>query len=422
MHFYDLIGDVRLIKALEALGFTIPTPIQQQAIPHVLSGNDVRGAAQTGSGKTAAFLLPILQRLASTPYAGTPRALILVPTRELAMQVDAEAKKLCQYLPLKTVCLYGGVPYPAQNRQLAKKHDLLIATPGRLIDHLEQRRVNLSKIEIFVLDEADRMLDMGFIEPVEHITSLIPPTRQTLMFSATYGKRVLQLAQRLLRNPVDVSVDSEEKKHEQIEQHIHHVDSLEHKYKLLEQFVTGEVSQQTIVFSSTKMQTEKIADRLCDSGFNATFLHGDLNQRQRSRTMQMVRDGKVDILVATDVAARGIDINTITHVINFDLPHCLEDYIHRIGRTGRAGNTGTAHSFASSKDRQIRREIEQFAGLQTIGAPTCATADDEKPRKARPRRPFKQARSGSNQRYGQKPQSSQRQEAKKPARRGFGRR
>lgn len=364
MNFEDLISDANLLKAIEEQGFKEATPIQEQAIPLILKGADLHASAQTGTGKTAAFMLPALTRLATASSHGSgPKILVLVPTRELAMQVTAETQKLGRYLPrLNVVCIYGGVPYHTQNRQLARGYDILVATPGRLIDHIEQKHVRLGRLEMLILDEADRMLDMGFIEPVEYIASLTPKTRQTLMFSATFGRNVLNLAQSLLRDPLEIKITHASKSPDQIEQHLHGADNLDHKYRLLEHVLTDSAVKQAIVFSSTKAQTEQIAEKLRDCGFQAVALHGDMNQRQRTRTMHQMREGKIHILVATDVAARGIDVHTISHVINFDLPHSLDDYIHRIGRTGRAGAKGIALSFASARDNNLRKQIERFTG------------------------------------------------------------
>ncbi|MDE3045555.1 MAG: DEAD/DEAH box helicase [Verrucomicrobiota bacterium] len=364
MEFKDLIDHQELLRALTELGFQTPTPIQEKTIPHILSGKDVRASAQTGTGKTAAFLLPALIRLSRSPRQRGPRVLILAPTRELAMQIAVEANKLGRYLNITTVCVFGGVPYPEQNRKLSNPYDLLIATPGRLMDHMDRNRVNLKNIEMLILDEADRMLDMGFIEPVEHIASKTPASRQTLMFSATFHKKVLKLASSLLRDPIDIKSETADKNCDQIEQTLHRTDSLEEKHRLLGELLSQPGIDQAIVFSATKMQTERLSDLLQDKGFNTGALHGDMNQRERTRTLRLLREKKIQILVATDVAARGIDVLTISHVINFDLPHNLEDYIHRIGRTGRAGAKGVAHSFVSRKDVSLRREIERFSGLQ----------------------------------------------------------
>lgn len=363
MTFKELISEEKIQKALQEAGYTAPTPIQAKAIPIVLAGSDVRASAQTGTGKTAAFILPMLVRLMTASKGRGPRVLILAPTRELAMQIAAETAKYSKYLPhIKTVCVFGGAPYPAQYRQLAKPHDILIATPGRLIDHLDQKRVNLSTIETLILDEADRMLDMGFIKPVEKIAAATPKMRQTVMFSATMQGAVLNLSKRLLREPIEITVAPAKTKHENIEQRLHMVESPDHKYRLLISLLKDPSLKQAIVFTSTKHHAKRLMDKLCKSGYSAAALHGNLNQRQRSRTLEQMRQGTFRILVATDIAARGIDVQTISHVINFDLPRCAEDYVHRIGRTGRAKSTGVAISFALAKDKKVVREIEKFTG------------------------------------------------------------
>ena len=354
----------KIQKAIADLGHSTPTPVQEQAIPQVLEGKDLQVSAQTGTGKTAAFILPALNRLtgAAAPGKG-PRVLILVPTRELAMQVAHESAKYSKYLPhIKTVCVYGGMPYPLQNKQLSKPYDILVATPGRLIDHLERGRIHLSRVQMLVLDEADRMLDMGFVEPVEHIASLTPKTRQTLMFSATLKGNVLKLSKRLLRDPLEISIEPSYAEQASIEQQVHKVDNIDHKYRLLDHLLADQALSQVIVFTATKHQADQLTDKLCIEGHPASALHGDMNQRQRTRTIAAFRKGAIRILVATDVAARGIDVPTISHVINFDLPMNGEDYTHRIGRTGRAGATGVALSFAAHRDVRLVQEIEKFTG------------------------------------------------------------
>lgn len=358
-----------ILKAIKDAGYTSPTLIQEKAIPVVLSGQDIMASAQTGTGKTAAFILPALDMLMSkTPGNGQgPRLLILVPTRELAMQVSAEAIKYSKYLPrMKTVCIYGGTPYPIQNRQLSSRYEILVATPGRLIDHLERGRINFSRLEMLVLDEADRMLDMGFIEPVEQIAAATPESRQTLLFSATLRGSVLKLTKSLLKNPATIAVTPDKARHENIDQRLHYVDNLQDKQRCLETLLTTLPMEQAIVFTSTKRQADILLDSLLDKGLRAAALHGDMNQRQRTRTIGQLRDGDIQILVATDVAARGIDVQTISHVINFDLPQSGEDYVHRIGRTGRAGAKGVALSFAAPKDIRLLRQIEQFTGQKLI--------------------------------------------------------
>lgn len=365
MTFQDLNLHSDILKALEEAGLSTPTPIQTSAIPKIMQGLDIRASAQTGTGKTAAFILPALMKLIEpSKVAGYgPRVLILVPTRELAMQVANEAAKFSKHLTrAKTVCIYGGSPYPIQNRQLSRPFDILVATPGRLIDHMERGRIDFSRLEMLILDEADRMLDMGFIEPVEQIASKTPSNRQTLMFSATMKGSVMNLSKRLLKNPVEIAVESTRENHDNIEQRLHNVDNLGHKNRLLDHLLSDPGLNQAIVFTSTKSHADQLVDQLVEYGHDAAALHGDMNQRQRTRTISQLRQGKIRILVATDVAARGIDILTISHVINFDLPHSVEDYVHRIGRTGRAGASGIALSFASAKDMQLVRRIEQFTG------------------------------------------------------------
>ena len=365
MSFTDLNLCPEILKALAELGFVTPTPIQAAAIPKALTGIDLSASAQTGTGKTAAYILPIINRWVANSgkkWKG-PCALILVPTRELAMQVAEETQKYSKYLPrLKTVCIYGGAPYPLQNKQLSRPYDILVATPGRLIDHLERGKIDLSQLEVFVLDEADRMLDMGFIAPVEQIAAAMPVGRQTLLFSATLKGNVLNLSRRLQNNPTDISVDHEHAKHENIEQRLHYTDSLTHKFRLLNHLLSDPEINQAIVFTSTKRHADQLVEELFESGHRAAALHGDMNQRQRSRTLLRLRQGEIRILIATDVAARGIDVQTISHVINFDLPRNVEDYVHRIGRTGRAGANGIAMSFADVRDKGLVRRIEQFTG------------------------------------------------------------
>lgn len=363
MSFKDLPLHQKILQAISEAGFENPTPIQEQAIPKVLEGLDLLASAQTGSGKTAAFILPALHKLATPTVGKGPRILILVPTRELAMQVATEAMKYSKHLPkIKTVCIFGGSSYTVQNRDLSRPYDILVATPGRLMDHMDRGRIQFPRLEMLILDEADRMLDMGFVDPVKQIAAATPSSRQTLLFSATLKGSVLNLSRSLLKNPIEISVTSEQAKHENIDQRLHHVDNIEHKYRLLDHFLANEEMKQAIVFTATKALADEVADKLYQQGHEAAPLHGDMSQRERTRTITQLRRGSIRVLVATDVAARGIDVQTITHVINFDLPMSAEDYVHRIGRTGRAGANGTAVSFASFKDRGIVRQIESFTG------------------------------------------------------------
>nr|MBS4171491.1 ATP-dependent RNA helicase RhlE [Neochlamydia sp. AcF95]NGY95012.1 ATP-dependent RNA helicase RhlE [Neochlamydia sp. AcF84] len=393
MTFSELNLHAGILKTLENEGLTTPTPIQLKAIPKVLAGYDLRASAQTGTGKTAAFLLPALNRL-TTPSALAgqgPRILILVPTRELAMQVAEEARRFSANLSrVKTVCIYGGAPYPLQNRELSRPYEILVATPGRLIDHMSRGRINFNRIEMLVLDEADRMLDMGFIEPVEKIAAAIPKQRQTLLFSATLKGNVLNLSNRLMNNPIEISVISENSRHENIEQRLHFVDDMHHKSRLLDHLLNDPSVNQAIIFTATKRFADQLVDILYENGHPAAALHGDMNQRQRSKTIMRLRDGEIRVLVATDVAARGIDVQTISHVINFDLPTNAEDYVHRIGRTGRAGAKGIALSFAASKDMRLVRQIEQFTGY-TI-TPSVIAGMEPKSKPSKPSSSFKQKR------------------------------
>jgi superfamily II DNA/RNA helicase len=369
MRFSELNLAPQILEALAACGYEQPTPIQAQTIPALLAGRDVIGSAQTGTGKTAAFVLPALHRLAQSQQAparhkmiSAPRVLVLAPTRELAQQVAEQAVRYGQNLSICTVCLYGGAPYPVQNRQLARGADLLVATPGRLIDHIERGRVDLSRLEVLVLDEADRMLDMGFVDDVERVCALTPATRQTVLFSATYAGAIGRLAAKLTRDPVRVDIRAEQAAPVAIEQRVHFVDDRSHKYRMLDHLLADVGMRQSIVFIATKRDAEALAVKLQGEGHAAAALHGDMNQYERNRTLSDMRRGGVRTLVATDVAARGIDVPGLTHVINFDLPRQAEDYVHRIGRTGRAGATGIAVSFASHAERGTIRTIERFTG------------------------------------------------------------
>lgn len=365
MSFENLNLHPAIVKAVLTAGYTSPTPIQQQAIPELIAGYDVMASAQTGTGKTAAFMLPALHRLATpakTRGRG-PRILVLTPTRELALQVSEAASKYGKFLPrVNVVSILGGMPYPLQNKLLSQTVDVLVATPGRLIDHIERGRINFSRLEMLVLDEADRMLDMGFIHDVERIASSTPADRQTLLFSATLDTAIEKIATRLLKTPKRIQIASPHAKIDHIEQRVHYVDDLTHKNRLLDHLLRDTTIKQAIIFTATKRDADCLADNLSAQGHRAAAMHGDMTQRERTRTLTGLRQGRLKILVATDVAARGIDIADITHVINFDLPKFAEDYVHRIGRTGRAGASGIAVSFASGKDGIHLKRIERFTG------------------------------------------------------------
>ena len=353
-----------ILRAIEEAGYTTPTPIQAQAIPEVLAGHDIMASAQTGTGKTAAFTLPALNLLA-TPHASNsrgPRILVLVPTRELAAQVNESARKYGKYIRARTVSIVGGMPYPLQNKLLSQPLDILVATPGRFIDHMERGRIDLSRLQMLILDEADRMLDMGFMPDVEKICKALPAERQTMLFSATLDGNIGRIARDILRSPKTIQIAQQKEKHANIEQRLHYVDDMTHKNKLLEHLLIAPEMNQAIIFTSTKRHADLLAEDLYAAGHKTAALHGDMTQGARNRTLTKLRHGDVKVLVATDVAARGIDVLGISHVINYDLPKFAEDYVHRIGRTGRAGNTGIAISFASNMDRHILRKIEQFTG------------------------------------------------------------
>ncbi|CAH1206624.1 ATP-dependent RNA helicase RhlE [Candidatus Nitrotoga sp. BS] len=371
-----------ILNAVEESGYTVPSPIQAEAIPEVMAGHDLMASAQTGTGKTAAFILPALHRIAEPAAVRSkgPRVLVLTPTRELAQQVSDAAAKYGKNMRLKVVSILGGMPYPLQNKLLSSPVDILVATPGRLIDHIERGRIDFSRLEMLVLDEADRMLDMGFIDDVERIAAATPATRQTLLFSATLDGVIGNLAKRLLTNPKRISIAATHARHENIEQRLMYVDDMAHKGRLLDHLLRDTDLNQALVFTATKRDADALADKLLSQGHSAAALHGDMNQRERNRTLVNLRRGQVRILVATDVAARGIDVPGISHVINFDLPKAAEDYVHRIGRTGRAGSSGIAVSFASNRDTGNLQKIERYTG-QSITAHIVAGLEPKfKPR------------------------------------------
>ncbi len=360
--FADLNLDKNILSAVSSEGYESPTPIQAQAIPFALEGRDIMASAQTGSGKTAAFLLPTLQRLTSRsekPGKG-PRALVLAPTRELAAQVEknmlAYAKNMRWF---RTVSIVGGASFGYQTRALSKPIDLIVATPGRLMDLMQSGKVDFARLEVLILDEADRMLDMGFIDDIETIVEATPSDRQTLLFSATWDGAVGKLARKLTKDPEVIEVERVDDQGK-IEEQLLYCDDMRHKNRLLDHILRDANIDQCVIFTSTKAMTEVIADELYEKGFAANCLHGDMPQGWRNRTLMDLRKGRCKILVATDVAARGIDVPTITHVINYDLPKQAEDYVHRIGRTGRAGRTGIAITFAEVNEYVKVHKIEKY--------------------------------------------------------------
>jgi superfamily II DNA/RNA helicase len=364
MSFNDLGLSNNLLRAIDKCGFNKPTAIQQSAIPVVLSGRDLMASAQTGTGKTAAFVLPALQKLEkrSSLKGIGPRVLVLTPTRELAMQVSENIRQFSRFSQLTSGNVVGGMAYPPQIKMLKKPLDLLVATPGRLMDHMAQGRIDFSRLEILVLDEADRMLDMGFINDIRKIAAETPKKRQTLLFSATLEGKVLSIAKQLLNNPERIQLATNTERHASIRQHIHHADNASHKHSLLSHYLDSDNLSQAVIFTATKRGADKLARQLSAMGHQSAALHGDMGQGARKRTVEQMRRGKFRLLVATDVAARGLDIRGISHVFNFDLPMVAEDYVHRIGRTGRGGEKGTAISFVGPDDWGKLVSIERLTG------------------------------------------------------------
>jgi ATP-dependent RNA helicase RhlE len=397
MTFRNLGLSTDLLRAVADSGYTKPTPIQQQAIPAILQGQDVFASAQTGTGKTAGFTLPLLQLLNTTnsnKVHRTPRALILTPTRELADQVNDSVKTYGKYLSLRSAVVYGGVGIGPQIQMLRRGVDILVATPGRLLDHLGQKTVDLSHIEILVLDECDRMLDMGFIRDIRKILAILPPSRQTLMFSATFSKAIQQLANTLLKSPTLIEVAPRNTAAIQVKQVVHPVDR-DRKRELLSHMIGFHNWKQVLVFTRTKHGANRLAEQLAKDGLKSSAIHGNKSQAARTRALQDFKQGKVRVLVATDVASRGLDIDQLPHVVNFELPNVPEDYVHRIGRTGRAGNVGRAVSLVCEDEYPFLKDIERLLN-QTLAKevvpgyePTSIArpgADQPKPQRSNQRR------------------------------------
>ncbi|MDX2114530.1 MAG: DEAD/DEAH box helicase [Planctomycetota bacterium] len=429
MQFADLNLAPAILETLTAEGYTTPTPIQAKAIPPILEGKDVLGCAQTGTGKTAAFALPIIQTLSSQPVDKTrrgpilPRALILSPTRELATQIAESFATYGKSTHLTGVVIFGGVSQFHQVRSLQRGIDVLVATPGRLMDLMQQGHVNLTNISVFVLDEADRMLDMGFIDPIRRIAAALPAKRQTLMFSATMPRAIMHLADSLLRSPVKVSVTPVASAATTVSQHVYMV-SHSGKQSLLKHIVESRGIERAIVFTRTKHGADRVTRRLIENGITADAIHGNKAQNARQRALDAFRTGRSRVLVATDVAARGIDVDGITHVFNFDIPHEPESYVHRIGRTGRAGASGIAISFCDREELGSLRDIERLTGKRVqimTDAPEFAAAVPAavgQPRAARPvaadapaKAPRHDARPGPS---GRRPENAPPPRSKKP--------
>ncbi|WP_278651826.1 DEAD/DEAH box helicase [Pandoraea pnomenusa] len=423
--FAELGLNPAILSALATAGYNHPTPVQQRAIPAALAGRDLLVSSPTGSGKTAAFMLPAIHRFAEMQASGElnnrapaahprnqpaapgekprkgqrvrrvaaqPLLLVLTPTRELAQQVSTAADTYGKQLRrLRTVSILGGMPYPRQLEMLAKQPEIIVATPGRLLDHISSGKIDLSQLMMLVLDEADRMLDMGFIDDIQTIVDATPETRQTLLFSATIDGRMGEITRRLLRDPetIEITRGSEQRTNANIEQTLHYVDDRAHKDRLLTHLLGNDALDQAIVFTSTKRDADLLADQLEQAGFDSAALHGDMPQGVRNRTLRALRERRVRVLVATDVAARGIDVPGITHVFNYDLPKFAEDYVHRIGRTGRAGRRGVAVSLAAHAEIGAVRRIERYtreplpvnvvAGFEPRRSPPKAGAGGKRP-------------------------------------------
>ena len=357
---FDALGlSQAVLRAVHDAGYTVPTPIQQQAIPLVLKGRDIMGLAQTGTGKTAAFTLPMVDRLLEGPRR--TRALVLTPTRELCVQVEESVRKYSKHAELSVASVYGGVPIEPQTKQLRAGVDMVVATPGRLIDHLERQNVVFDDLEVLVLDEADRMLDMGFAPQINRIVAEVPAYRQTLLFSATMPPEVEALARKYLRKPVVVQVGRRSAAANTVTHAVYPVPR-ERKSSLLAQLLRGDTLDSVLVFTRTKHGADRVVRHLEREGIEATAMHADKTQVQRTRALDDFKSGRVRVLVATDIAQRGLDISGITHVINYDVPQQAEDYVHRIGRTGRAAQEGDAFTFMSPDEIAMVRAIERMLG------------------------------------------------------------
>jgi ATP-dependent RNA helicase RhlE len=365
MSFKDLGLKDALLRAIKEKGYTTPSPIQEKAIPHILAGKDVLASAQTGTGKTAGFTLPIIQYLSETkhPKYRPIRALILTPTRELAAQVYDNVKEYSSYLNIKSTVIFGGVKAASQIATLKKGVDVLVATPGRLLDLHNQKVISFKRVDVFILDEADRMLDMGFVRDINKIISYMPSKRQNLLFSATFSKEIKQLAQNLLKNPVMVEAEPENSTAEMVNQKVYRVNKKQ-KTIIITNLIKEGNWNQVLVFMRTKHGANKLTKKLLQSGVSAAAIHGNKSQGARTKALENFKSNAVRVLVATDIAARGLDIPLLPHVVNYELPNVPEDYVHRIGRTGRAGASGQAISLVCSEEAEYLKEIEKLLGTR----------------------------------------------------------
>ncbi len=420
MSFSDLGLLPELLRAVADKGYDTPSPIQIQAIPAVLAGRDVLAGAQTGTGKTAGFVLPILQRLAADTANGAsraPRALVLTPTRELAAQVAQSARDYGKHMPLRTYQVFGGVSINPQISALRSGCDILVATPGRLLDLAQQRALDLSKIQVLVLDEADRMLDMGFIHDIRRIIKLLPQKRQNLLFSATYSDDIRSLAERLLHNPLSVQVAPRNAPIELVEQRAYRVQK-EQKRHLLVHLIQEGQWRQVLIFTRTKHGANRLAQQLEGAGIQSAAIHGNKSQAARVKALEMFKAGQVTCLVATEVAARGLDIKELPQVVNYELPNVPEDYVHRIGRTGRAGSAGEAISLVSSDESGLLRDIERVLrrSIPTLPTPAFKIVESATPAPSRESRPHSQHRHGGQNHHGggRRDGNSERRDSRRP--------
>jgi len=402
-NFNDLGLSEPILRAIADAGYTTPTPIQAKAIPQVLNGGDLLAGAQTGTGKTAGFTLPILQLLSNKPAAnpakGRPRCLMLTPTRELAAQIEESVKTYGKYLPLKSMVVFGGVSINPQINRLERHLDILVATPGRLLDLANQKVVDLSGIEILVLDEADRMLDMGFIRDIKKILAMLPKQRQNLLFSATFSEEIKELADGLLHNPGFIEVARRNTASELVEQTVHLVKQA-HKRDLMSHLIKTNDWKQVLVFTRTKHGANRLVEKLVKDGISALAIHGNKSQNARTKALSDFKDGTIPVLVATDIAARGLDIDQLPQVVNFELPNVPEDYVHRIGRTGRAGSAGAAISLVDHEEAKYLKDIEklikrEIPKVAVVGFEPPAKPEPEAPRPPRPSQAQQQRRSQS---------------------------
>ncbi len=420
MSYFDQLGLAEpILRALKSKGYTEPTPIQRQAIPALLEGRDLLGIAQTGTGKTAAFALPSLHRLAANPVARMPaacRMLVLSPTRELAAQIADNMEAYARNLNLSVQCVFGGLPVGKQARKLVGGCDVLVATPGRLLDLIDQRALTLRHVEIFVLDEADQMMDLGFIKPLTRVAAMLPEKRQSLFFSATMPNAIADLGKRFIKNPVRVEVSPQATTAERVEQFSIYINQAEKQALLTIQLRAGLADksiERALVFTRTKHGADRVVRHLCAAGINAAAIHGNKSQAQRTRALEGFRQGHVPVLIATDIAARGIDVTGVSHVFNFEMPNIAEQYVHRIGRTARAGADGIAISYVAPDEKPYLKGIERLTGVKlmpmglpedfaaqakSLPAPSRAPAGAERAEGDRPQRKFRNPRPEGGQR------------------------